>query len=90
MLKFYNDGAHDDFDLAECKKYDPEIFFPEPIAENESVSDPWGLARKICEKCPIKDKCLTYAIKHREHTGMWGGKTPRERGKIKIWERASV
>jgi WhiB family redox-sensing transcriptional regulator len=85
MLKFYDDGLVD-FSLAECRKYDPEIFFPEPLVD--SVVDPYVTARDICGKCSIQDECLTYALTHRESTGMWGGKTPRERGRIKTWRPA--
>lgn len=39
-------------------------------------------AKAICETCPVKDACCTYAIEHHERGGIWGGLTEAERDAI--------
>jgi len=66
---------------------DPHLFYspdadlrhPELKAERE-----WrvGVARTICDSCPVEVECLEGALERREKYGIWGGKTERERGKI--------
>jgi len=41
-----------------------------------------ALAKSICKECPLVDKCLKYAIDNDERLGVWGGTTPRERGRF--------
>ena len=36
-------------------------------------------ARKICAGCEVRDECLEHAMSAPEKSGMWGGKSPRER-----------
>ena len=58
----------------ECRKYDPEIFFDQV----------WEFhATQICATCPVKDKCLTWALENKKATeyGVWGGLTEGQRRK---------
>lgn len=58
-----------------CAEVDPEIFFPiKGSAQSQAFK-----AKSICRKCPIIDKCLSYAVKHTDLEGIWGATTPRER-----------
>ena len=41
-------------------------------------------AKRICQECPIRIKCLTYALEHQEPNSIWGGLTPEERKRLKI------
>jgi WhiB family redox-sensing transcriptional regulator len=54
-----------------CVGEDPEIFFPVHGA-------PASKARKICAACPVKDRCLQYAIDADEF-GIWAGLDQDER-----------
>lgn len=36
-------------------------------------------AKEICRTCPVKAPCLDYAIRIREHHGIWGGLSEAER-----------
>lgn len=38
-------------------------------------------ARALCKMCPVRQKCLDYALQH-ECTGIWGGTTDSERRKL--------
>jgi WhiB family redox-sensing transcriptional regulator len=65
-----------------CRRYSPETFFP---------SDIRGVARarRICAGCPVKERCLEYALyNHIEH-GIWGGASERERRRIAAQRRGS-
>lgn len=58
-----------------CVNESPSLFFP---------SDGVGveIARKICASCPVKDRCLEYALANRIDHGVWGGSSERERRRI--------
>src|SRR5574337_2215602 len=65
-------------DDAACRDKDSELWFPD-------MADPkWELkasqAIAICERCPVKQTCLDYAIEAKELHGIWGGVTARQRG----------
>lgn len=60
---------------AACRGLDPTIFYP---ATDEEADE----AKEICAACPVQSDCLEHAIGHREHNGVWGGATERERQRI--------
>jgi len=68
---------------AECRDYDPELWFP----TNEKAHA-WD-AKAICGVCPIKDPCATEAIRIGAH-GIWGGLTTEERDRQRRRERAAT
>ncbi|MGI9605581.1 MAG: WhiB family transcriptional regulator [Acidimicrobiales bacterium] len=58
-----------------CANQPPETFFP---------SDGVGVevAKRICAKCPVQERCLEYALKNRIDHGVWGGCSERQRRRI--------
>lgn len=62
---------------AACRNSTPELFFP-----HTGQVDLARRAKLICDKCPVKAKCLEEGLKERE--GIWGGTTPKERRRIRI------
>jgi len=59
---------------ARCEQIGEMIFFPR-------VEDPFyytSLAKEMCSRCPLLEKCRDYAI-HTLVDGIWGGMTRRER-----------
>lgn len=58
-----------------CKGIDPVIFYPHTDEEADA-------AKAVCAVCPVQNECLEYAIGKREHEGVWGGHTERERQRI--------
>ena len=66
------------FDSPACAEIgDPDYFFPESkLQETERLPN----LRKICGACIERKECLAYAIKEEIQHGIWGGKTPSERG----------
>ena len=40
-------------------------------------------AKKVCEKCPVKDECLEFALKFNIQEGVWGGASGRQRRRMR-------
>lgn len=59
-----------------CTQTDPDAFFP------EKGSSPHA-AKRICGDCPVRIRCLRYALDHNEQYGVWGGLTGHERRQLK-------
>lgn len=62
---------------AVCGQTDPEIFFPE-----KGVSS--AMAKLVCRRCPVIDKCLDYAVNAPMILdGVWGGTTVKQRQELR-------
>lgn len=59
-----------------CYGEDPDIWFP-------SDGDGVRKAQRICATCPVKTQCLEYALENNIDHGIWGGKSERERRRIR-------
>lgn len=59
-----------------CAQTDPEAFFPEKGGSTRE-------AKRICESCEVRAKCLEYALEHDERFGIWGGLSERERRRLR-------
>jgi WhiB family redox-sensing transcriptional regulator len=40
------------------------------------------VARRICDSCPVGERCLEYALRNRIDHGVWGGTSERQRRRI--------
>lgn len=60
-----------------CKGHDPDIFFP------EGKGGTCQQAKAICRRCPVQVECLEWALQRKERYGIWGGKSYRERRKMR-------
>lgn len=58
-----------------CAQVDPEIFFPEKGGSAHA-------AKKICDRCEVRDQCLAEALDRGESFGIWGGLSERERRRL--------
>ena len=68
---------------AACRGVEPDIFYP---VTDEDAED----AKAICEGCDVRQLCLEWALTNREHDGVWGGATERERRRIVRQRRRSA
>ncbi len=68
---------------AACRGLDPEIFYPASDEEGDE-------AKAICAQCPVRQPCLEHALANREHDGVWGGATERERRRLVRQRRKSA
>jgi WhiB family redox-sensing transcriptional regulator len=58
-----------------CRDVPPEMMFPH---DGAGVS----LAKRLCTGCPVRARCLEYALACRIDEGVWGGASQRERRRI--------
>jgi WhiB family redox-sensing transcriptional regulator len=71
-----------------CAETDPDSFFPKDYFDDEngksaaSSYENERAVKAICNECPMKLDCLTYAIQTGQH-GIWGGTTEAERYSIR-------
>ncbi len=66
-----------------CQGLDAEIFYP----DNDELAD---VAKAICDECQVRIACLTHALDNREHQGVWGGATAKERRRLLRQRRRSA
>ncbi len=59
---------------AACRHARPDLFFPEHTAGPEIQQ-----AKQICDGCPVRARCLDWAISNGASAGIWGGRTEAER-----------
>ncbi len=68
--------AREDFNVP-CTN-DPESWYP-----NKGESDTVRLALALCRTCPVEPECLASALANDERYGVWGGKTARQRRRLR-------
>jgi WhiB family transcriptional regulator, redox-sensing transcriptional regulator len=68
-MRWHDDGL--------CAQTDPEAFFPEKGGSTKE-------ARRVCQACPVRLKCLFDAMERDDNDfGILGGHTARERRKMR-------
>lgn len=63
-------------ELALCAEVGGDQWFPE---QGESAAP----AKRVCRSCPVTEPCLQYALDTDQRWGVWGGKSERERRRLK-------
>jgi len=71
--------TQDEVDQALCTKESPQLFFPERGQGGGAGNLLVREAKKVCAKCPIRERCLDLALENHEAYGVWGGTSERER-----------
>lgn len=62
--------------FANCLGVDPNLFFPERGASTRE-------AKEVCRGCVVQDECLEFALSNGEKFGIWGGRSERERRRVR-------
>lgn len=62
-------------DEAACRQVGTDLFFP-------ASGDTSARAKAICKDCPVRVKCLEYALRTGQTYGVWGGLTTQERNQL--------
>ena len=65
---------------AACRDEDPELFFP--VSEVGPGARQAAEAKAVCARCPVRSRCLDYAIDNGLDHGVFGGTTERERSDL--------
>jgi WhiB family transcriptional regulator, redox-sensing transcriptional regulator len=68
------------YEHAECRGKGWEAFFDDP--------DP-ATAQRTCARCPVRVRCLRFAMANHIETGIWGGLTPEQRRRVRASSRVA-
>jgi WhiB family redox-sensing transcriptional regulator len=63
-----------------CLSADPDLFFP-VSSRGVSVTQ-IDRAKKVCASCPVRARCLDFALSTQQQFGIWGGTTEDERKRL--------
>ena len=55
---------------AACREEDPEVFFP--VGNTGPALAQIEEAKKICQKCSVREACLAWALESGQDAGVWG------------------
>ena len=64
-----------------CRDEDPELFFP--VGNTGPAITQIEEAKKVCNRCVVKDACLAWALESGQDAGVWGGLSEDERRALK-------
>ena len=64
-------------DVPSCADYDPDWWFEQQHFDR---------AVEICQRCPVRSRCLNQALEAGETLGVWGGLTPAQRAALPVAE----
>lgn len=67
---------------AACAPYDTAVFFPTDRAGGLYPSRVTATAARLCDRCPVFDDCLDYALRHQVE-GTWAGTTTAGRRRLR-------
>lgn len=69
------------WDKAACLGEDPELFFP--IGNTGPAILQIEEAKKVCQRCDVREQCLQWALESSKDHGVWGGMSEDERRALK-------
>ncbi len=72
-----SDRAADWRDQARCRDMDSELFFPIGHSIVDKMQE--ASAKAVCAPCPVRRRCLQWAVDHDCVDGVWGGMGELER-----------
>lgn len=70
---------------ANCAGMDPDLFF----AERGNCTEQVAQARAVCAGCVVREACLEEALESGIRFGIWGGKTTKERRRLRRARRVA-
>ena len=73
---------------AACRHDDPDIFFP--IGQAGRALADIRRAKAVCAACPVRSRCLSFALDTRQAHGIWGGYDENERRALGRQQRRHV
>lgn len=73
---------------ARCIGEDPELFFP--IGTTGPAIEQTSRAIEVCEECPVRTACLTWALDTCQDAGVWGGLGEEDRREIRRARRRAA
>ena len=64
-----------------CRDEGPELFFP--IGTTGPAVTQIEQAKAVCQRCPVVQSCLDWALRSGQDSGVWGGLSEDERRALK-------
>lgn len=55
-----------------CRNIDPDLWFPDAGGSTRAPIS-------MCQRCPVKQRCLDYAMDNEIEYGVWGGTSNKQR-----------
>lgn len=71
-------SSRDFMNKGNCVGVDPDLMFP-GRGQNNQIRE----AKSVCAGCIVKDECLEFALTEGIQHGVWGGKSERERRRLR-------
>lgn len=65
-----------------CKLYPDDLWFGSSSEREFQSRERVREAKDICNRCPVEEECLVYALQAKEEHNIWGGHTDKERRKM--------
>lgn len=66
--------------LCSYRRFEDVLFFPELGGQSGPQV---RKAKAVCQECPVRFECLTFALVTNQPGGIWGGRTTEERVTIR-------
>ena len=66
---------------AACRGKNPELFFP--VGTSGPALLQLAEAKSVCQRCPVSNECLDWALASGQDSGVWGGMSEDERRDLK-------
>lgn len=65
---------------AACLHEGADLFFPDAKGHPDGTAGQQiGSAKQVCGRCPVRARCLDWALSQGVAFGIWGGRTAAER-----------
>jgi WhiB family transcriptional regulator, redox-sensing transcriptional regulator len=72
---------------ARCSTVDTSVFFP----TGKSGMSATQAAKRLCSDCPVRARCLEFAVTTNQEYGVWGGADEDERRALRrTWRRSDL
>ena len=68
-------------DDAACRDTDPELFFP--VGSTGDAIEETRVAIALCQRCPVREQCLEFAMVTNQRDGIWGGASEEDRRRMR-------
>jgi WhiB family redox-sensing transcriptional regulator len=65
--------------LGACREVDGSLFFGPEQESRSARAIRLSAAKRVCARCPVLERCRTYALENEERYGVWGGLAEEER-----------
>jgi WhiB family redox-sensing transcriptional regulator len=72
-------------DRALCAQVGGDGWFPDRGLTGDPADNAMSVfeAKQVCGRCPVRARCLEYALQNDERFGVWGGLSENERRRVR-------